>query len=200
MAEHPVRRKLEQAILPYTVSAERLRMRPVYLTYGVYSYAHELLIAVVGLGIAPPLLSLFSTDFSRPSNRGTIANAVSAWGKAPPWLVAITAIALIVWLLLKILINREDVAKRAVLARSCRKEMRQFTMRLRDELQKSDPMPGLQKIQGAISDLVYHHIQEDLWPWDGPAENIDGSVRAKLERLCKQFGNNWQPAPDVDQV
>jgi hypothetical protein len=200
MPTHPVKRKLEQAILPYVVSAEKLKRQPAYVTYDVYSYAHELLIAVVALGVAPPLLSLFASDAGSSGNPSTVSSALDALKKAPPWLAVISVVALAIWLLLKLFISRENVAKRAVLARSCRKEMRQLSLNLRDELQSANPMPGLQGIQEAISELVHRHIQEESWPWDGPSDNIDRPLRERLDRLCHQFEQNWLPVPDVDQI
>jgi len=200
MPTHPVKRKLEQAILPYMVSAEKLKLRPVYVTYGVYNYAHELLVGLVGLGVAPPLLSLFTSEAGATGNQGAVTTALDTQKKAPPWLAVASVIALVIWLLLKLVINRENVAKRAVLARSCRKEMRQLSLNLRDELQKDNPMPGLQEIQETISELVHRHIQEESWPWDGPAENIGRPLQARLETLCHQFEQNWQAPPDMDQI
>lgn len=200
MPTHPVKRKLEQAILPYVVSAERLKRQPVYVTYDLYNYAHELLIAIVALGVAPPLLSLFASDAGASENQNRVGSAIDALKKAPPWLAVISIIALAIWILLKLFINRENVAKRAVLARSCRKEMRQLSLNLRDELQRENPMPGLQGIQEAISDLVHRHIQEESWPWDGPSNNIDRPLRERLDTLCDQFEENWLPVPEVDQI
>jgi hypothetical protein len=199
MPQHPVKRKLEQAILPYMLSAERLRLRPVYLTYGVYSYIHEFLIAIVALGLAPPLLSFFTVDSVNADSQKTVASALDALKKAPAWLAVATVIALMCWIFLKLLINRENVAKRAVLAHSCRKEIRQLYLKLREELQKGDPMPGLLEIQKNITELVDRHVREESWPWDGPAENIESRLQARLDRICQQFEQNWQPVPDVDQ-
>jgi len=56
---HPVERKLEQSILPYFVSAEKLRWQPFYLAYSFYIYTHDLLAALVGVGVSHPLLRVF---------------------------------------------------------------------------------------------------------------------------------------------
>jgi hypothetical protein len=200
MPEHPVKLKLQQAILPYVVSAEQLRLQPVYVTYGVYTYIHEFLVALVGLGVAPPLLSLFNTESVAGGSQGTVSAAYDALKKLPNWLALTILGALVGWTLLKLIVAREGVAKRAVLARSCRKEMRQLSVSLREELQKPDPMPGLQHIQQAISEVVHRHVQEESWPWDGPAENIEQRLQKRLDKLCQQFQKNWRAAPEVDQI
>jgi hypothetical protein len=150
---------------------------------------HELAAALVGIGISPPILAVFT------GQEGQHATVSSATAAAAP----ITIAAAVLWMLLKVIVTRQNGEKRSVLARSCRREFRGLAITLRDELAKENPMPGLEKIQKDIAAIVQRNVAEDSWPWEGPASRIARRVQKRLDRLCTEFEQGWLSAPEVDQ-
>lgn len=199
MSDHPVKRKLRQAILPYCVSAQKLKWQPLFLTYGFYAYVHDFLAALVGAGIAPPLIGLFGDGQGGSEGARQITAAVAEFDNIP-WYISVAFFAFLLWTILKVIVTRASGEKRAALAQSCRKEFRRLEARLQSELSQPNPMPALNEIEKEVRALVDRNIAEDAWPWRGPAKGIDEQVEKELDEISRRFEQNWTPVAEVDQI
>ena len=118
----------------------------------------------------------------------------TALASVPMWLYYPTLVFALAWIVLRVAFNREEGQKRAVLARSCTQMMKQVEAKLHRVLLKQDPMAGLNGlVDEQIAPTVDRNIQENAWPWAGPAPDIDQEVEKQLVRLCSKFESNWTP-------
>jgi hypothetical protein len=158
--DHPLVAKLRRDILPYFVSGERLARLPLYRAHRFYSYSHDLFAAAAGFGLTHPLIQTLSA--------GSTASLPATLGGNGPFAVALGGVAALAWAVLKVYVGREDAEKRASLARSCAKQLRQVELKLVRALGNADPMAELGKLYEDIIAIVDRHIAEDAWPWGVP--------------------------------
>jgi hypothetical protein len=189
-AEHPVRVKLRLGILPYLVQADRLRRRPIYVTYVGYIYVHDFLAALVGFGFSTPLLKVLG---------GAEADTPHAAALLSPsrWL-PLTVICLIAWAALKVVIAQSDAAKKVPLQRSCRRECQVFRRRLTEILLDPAPIARLNDVQRDINAMVDRLIAEGAWPFDD-IDDDNSDLNRWLTKLSETYSAGWDPAPASEQ-
>lgn len=196
MSSDPVKRKLGREILPYIISARRLRRRWFYITHSIFGYTTDVLVALTAIGLSSPILDFFAngepTAGHDDSARVSLAEVLSS---VPQWLYYPTIAIAVVWVLLRVAFVREDGQKRAVLARSCFTSLRQVEARLHKILVKEDPMADLMKLADEeIWPTVDRNIQERSWPWAGPAPDIEKEVEELLRNFCSRYESGWLPS------
>lgn len=190
MPSHPVKRTLERDVLPYLVSARRLRRQWFFLLHSIFAYATDLIIALAAIGISTPFLGLLGAPLDAQGDKPP--SLTTALGTLPAWLFLPAGALIIAWVLLRVTFNREDGQKRAVLAKSCTQVLRQAEANLPSALSKADPMPALTELlEKGIRPTVDRNIQENSWPWTPFAPSIELEVRKELERLCGLYESDW---------
>jgi hypothetical protein len=183
------RRRLER-LLPFILSSEKLRWQPFYVVYKAHTYSRDIMTAIVALGIAPPAFLLISA-----ASKGGETNE-TGWQqfmKEPPKGLVIIVLALVLLaIVMRVYVAIEQADRRAVLARSCRNELREISLKLTFALQSNDPTSELIKLQNRVGELLPRHIIEESWPWHtGYAPGTDEEGQRRAQRLCEQFGDNW---------
>jgi hypothetical protein len=191
----PVMRKIERSILPYLLSAERLTREPHYRAYLAYTYTHEILagLAGMGFGVAFPTLRMLVSD-------GSGGEAAIAALPIVPLVVVVICVAL--WLGLKTYVTRDDGLKRALLVRSCVREMavaRHAVVTALDRADAVNPLAEVTKAQNVITGIVEKYIQEGVWPYRIVAAGIDVDVRAEAARLSQHYGLVTSPPRERDE-
>ena len=181
-------KKLRQAIIPYVILAERLKWRALYLAYTVYAYSHDFLSALAGAGISFPLTRIAT---------GKNIDLPSSIQEMPMPLAITTVLSVFGWIVLKVIVTRNDGEKRATLARNCRKDFRSFLNTLENECQKNNPMPGLTRLAQQIQQTVQRHIAEDSWSYNGlPVDRaFTIEVEKRVHQYCERYGSGWDPEP-----
>lgn len=198
MEDHPVRRKLHRDILPYLVSARRLRTQWYCRLYVVFGYATDLIVALTAIGITTPLLRLVGDAGATGAAGQQGATLAEVLATVPSWLYYPTGVLIILWILLRVAFTREDGQKRAVLARSCTQMLREVEAKLHRVLLKPDPMPELNELlEKQIALIVDRNIQENAWPWAPFAPGIDEEVDADFVKLCERFESGWAPVDPI---
>src|ERR1022692_984997 len=198
MSDQLVRRTLQRDVLPYLLSARRLRRQWFYRLHFVFGYATDLIAAFAAVGVATPLLSLLGTISETP-NRSVLPSLATSLKTLPAWLFYPAAVVVIVWIVLRVAFNREEGQKRAVLAKSCTRILRGVEVRLAHALTRADPMPAITELlETDIRPSVDRNIQEDAWPWTPFAPEIDDEVARELEVLCKRYERDWARAGPAD--
>jgi hypothetical protein len=188
MADHPVRRKLQRDVLPYLVSACRLRTQWFYRLHVVFGYTTDLVVALTAIGVTTPLLRLFGGSGATETAGQKVATLAEALATIPYWLYYPTGVLVILWVVLRVAFTREEGQKRAVLAKSCTQVLREAEAKLPRVLGKPDPMPDLNELlERQIASTVDRNIQEKAWPWTPFAPNIDDEVDQDLARLCTRY-------------
>jgi hypothetical protein len=192
MAEHPVRRTLGRDLLPYLVSARRLRRQWFYRLHVIFGYTTDLVVALTAIGISTPLLSLVGSLSDTKKDMTQSPSLIDVLNSIPGWLIYPAGLAVVVWIVLRVTFNREEGQKRAVLAKSCFYQLRQAEASLPTILSKSDPRPEITSLlEKTIRPPVDRNIQEKAWPWTPFAPGIDAEVVVELDALCSKYEADW---------
>jgi hypothetical protein len=199
MPTHPVKRTLERDVLPYLVSARRLRRQWFVLLHSIFGYTTDLVVALTTIGVATPLLALLGTT-SNNTHEGTQSPSLSTVLAAlPKWLYFPTAVLVLAWIVLRVAFSREEGQKRAVLAKSCTQVLRQAESKLPTALSMPNPMPALTELlEKGIRPTVDRSIQENSWPWTPFAPEIDVEIGKELARLSASYETDWSPVDTGD--
>lgn len=201
MADHVVKRTLRRDVLPYLISARQLRRQWFYRVHVVFGYATDLVVALAAIGIGSPLLRLIGTNGEASKGAPDAATFAGAIASVPPVLLYPTTVLILAWVIIRIAFNREDGQRRAVLARSCTRVLRQAEASLPTALGNKYPMQALNEmLEKKIRPTVDRNIQDDSWPWVPFAPRIDADVEREVTALCARFENDWEPIdPDLRQ-
>ena len=198
MSQHPVQRTLQRDILPYLVSARRLRRQWFCIAHIAYGFTTDLVIALAAVGVSSPLLALMGHAASGESGKAEPGSFSAALGSVPRAIAGPMIAALLVWIALRVWFNREDGQRRAVLARSCARTMRQAEASLPSWLSKPDPMPDLtQLLERSVRPAVDRNIQEESWPWTPFAPAIELQVQKEVASLCLRYEDAWTPVSSL---
>lgn len=197
MSDHPVKRKLRRDILPYLVSSRELRRQWFYRWHGIFGYTTDILVGLTAVGLGSPLFVLFVGNPADPNFQDSSGSSFKeALGSIPQPLFFPLVVLGIAWVVMRVAFAREEGQKRAVLAKSCIQTLRQSEARLHRLLTNQEPMRELNKlIDEQIAPTVDRNIQENSWPWTGPAPGIDAEVERQLAELCTKYESDWAPAP-----
>jgi hypothetical protein len=68
---------------------------------------------------------------------------------------------------------------------------------MRRALEQEDPIKDLTAVQLDIDKVIDRAMQENAWPFEGLAPDLDGQVQRELDRICGQFEGNWAPPPPL---
>jgi hypothetical protein len=195
MAGHPVRRSLQRDVLPYIVTARRLRKQWFYRLHSIFGYTTDFIVALTAIGVSTPLLTLIGSVSSAGNKEAAQSPPLrDVLSSVPQWLYFPLVFIIITWIVLRVTFNREEGQKRAVLAKSCAQVLRQSEASLHAVLSKSDPMPGITELlEKKIRPTVDRNIQENAWRWVPFAPGIDDEVGKDLEALCSRYEMDWAP-------
>ena len=105
--------------------------------------------------------------------------------------------ALIVWVILRLIVQNEDIIARALLARDCAQSMRALRQQLWIALADQDPMPRITQIQRSVDDHVQNAIKNRVWPWEPLPlpDAIAAELAAAVDEIRTTFMSNWTPPP-----
>ncbi len=190
-----IKRRLE-LLFPYILSSEKLIWRPFYVTYKLYTYSRDILTAVVGLGVVSPVFKLLASALSGEKVTGESAQSLSRDLPAL-WFVVVLAAA-IISAVMRVYVTTEQVEKRAVLAKSCRREFRGLSSRLYFALQTENPKSEIIDIQNEVTQTVRRYIGEDAWPWQGVAPGTEAAGRVRAQNAYDAYGDRWTQAAEIE--
>lgn len=194
MADHPVKRTLERDVLPYLISARHLRKQWFYRLHTVFGYTTDLIVALAAIGISSPLLQIFAAGGAGTGEAAKPPALADVLASLPRTLVLPAAVLIVAWVVIRVVFNREEGQKRAVLARSCTQVLRQAEASLPTALGRPDPMPDLNEmLEKRIRPMVDRSIQENSWPWAPFAPSVDSDVQKEVTALCSRYQADWAP-------
>lgn len=193
---HPVRQILESGILPYLISAKKLRRQPFYVAYNIHVYSRDILAGLIGVGISSPVMKLFAESLGEnQSAKG--ASEAGLMHIPPPWFAVVIAAA-VVMVSLRVYVNNSKADERAILLRKCASDMRAASFNLYTILDTADPMNELIEMRNKLTAIANSHV--GAWPWDfEPPPGIQAEVQERVGRLCVRFGARWLTAPGIQQ-
>lgn len=199
MPIHPVKRALGRDLLPYLVSARRLRCQWFFIVHSVFGYTTDLVVALAAIGISAPLFAVLGSVAGPENEAARVPRLSVVLASVPNRLYYPTAGLVILWIILRVAFTREDGQKRAVLAKSCTQVLRRVEASLPKSLSMTDPMPTITELlEKDIRPTVDRGIHENSWPWTPFAPGIDLEVQKELERLCALYESDWAAVDPLD--
>ena len=194
---NPVKRKLSSELIPYFISADKLRSwKPLWI-YTLHRYLNEVFVLLIGLGFSHPILTFLSNFGVAESQSGkgpTVTSVLS-----PTWLLVLATVCLVLWGLLKFYIKTTNLEARCALTQSCRRHFRHLQLQLVRCLSEPNPISKLTEIQEKIYEIVDRSIVEDAWPFNPIAPKISEEVKKKVDELVTRFGDRWS-VPDDEEL
>ena len=177
-------RKLAE-LWSWMYSARQLRRLRFYRASRVFAYTRDLASGLVGLGLGFPL-------------QGVIAEGASvgaALADMPLALQIFTAGGAVAWVGFKVVVQNQDLERRAALARTCMQRFRGFEMRLNQSVNQHEPLPLLAQIHADLLPVLDQATHEEIWPWDefAPGAFELGSKRAA--EVAARLGQQWVDVP-----
>jgi hypothetical protein len=192
-ADHYVLRKLCDELLPWMISGRKVGRQWFVRLAGFYAYTGDFAAALAGLGIGAPVAAMVQGKL--PSGQNALDVLRSA---LPPGLFIAGIVATIVWVVLRLVVQREDVVSRALLAREYARSVNALYAQLWQALAAADPMPQVLAIQKSVDDRVQDAIKNGVWPWNPPPPPpavIDQDLKETVDRIRATFMPKWTPPP-----
>ncbi|MFN3658315.1 MAG: hypothetical protein ACK4UO_13765 [Pseudolabrys sp.] len=190
--DHYILQKLCNELLPWMISGRRVGRQWFVRTATFYGYGGDTAAALAGLGIGTPLAALVAGK--TPEGKSAIEALRQVLPEAWMW---VGGVALGVWVVLRLIVQREDIVARALLARDCAQSMKALRASLWTALPATDPMPKITEIQRSVDDKVQNAIKNKVWPWEPlPSEElIQAELKLAVDEIRIKFMNKWAPAP-----
>ena len=190
--DHYVLKKLSDELLPWMIAGRKLGRRWFVRLSGFYGYTADLAAALAGLGIGTPIAALAS------GKTPTGKSAIDVLREAIPdgW-IWMGAVALVAWTLIRLIVLREDVVGRALLARDCARRIRAQRAELWVVLRDANPLAKIAEIQKSIDDTVQDAIKNRVWAWDPlpPAAEMARELQTDVDEIRAKFMAKWAPPP-----
>src|SRR5262249_15640625 len=106
MALHPVERALQRDVLPYLVTARRLRRRWFYIVSIVFAYVTDLAIAATTLGVSSPLVRFLAKSAAQEQqSQQSVAPLSELISGIPNVLYVPMVVLLVAWIVLRVAFN-----------------------------------------------------------------------------------------------
>lgn len=169
-------KQLQDQLVPFIVSAEKLWLRPDYLLFAVYWYLEAVIAATAGAGILPPLLR-WSEFLVNPD-----LHSVKA-----PYLPSYAVIMAIIFVVGRIYIGRAGLEKRAVLAEVCADEFRELNTELFIAATSGRLKSELPSAIDSALDIVKRHQRAGSWPYNPFAHNITAATERRTAEIIKSM-------------
>lgn len=194
--DHYVLKKLANEVLPWMVAGRKLRSLWFVRMSAAYGYIGDGAAALAGLGIGAPVANLLSGQV--PPGKNAIEVLTTA---APAGWLTLGIVSLIVWIVIRLIIQRENVPARALLARECADNLKALHVKLLSYLSAENPMEKIVEVQKTVDDRVQSAITSRIWPWDPlPDEDIIyGELAKDINSIRVKFMGNW-PAPPKGSI
>jgi hypothetical protein len=189
--DHYILRKLADELLPWMIGGRLVTRQWFVYVAAAYAYGGELATALTGIGVGGPLVQLFGANPPRGGNAADILQQAlhGVWF----W---VGAVALAIWVMLRLVVGREDAVARALFAKDCARTMQKLQTDLDAELAKEAPLPGLAPIQAAVMRKVGDAIDRGVWRWDPPfpqSAAVDLELQRRIDDIRRRFMSRWPP-------
>jgi hypothetical protein len=197
-----IQQRLRTQVLPFIISAERLKYYPPYLAFNIYAYLQALLAAIVGAGLSAPVLNFFNGILS-PEKGTAAATGKSAVqiAEIPPSLTWTAIVLAVVLIAARTYFTRADLERKWVLAESCRKEFSKLNTELVAALLSGGNVEGqVETKRTAVATIYQRHNAEGSWPYAITEPGIEPQVETRLQFMMKQLEANPNAAqPQIQQ-
>lgn len=190
---HPIKRQLENLILPPIVMARHLETLPYYRFERIYTFATAVWAGLVSAGILSGQFATPAAESSEAAASATTAAALptaidlATLGEITPW---VTMGGLIVGVVLKVVREQYNTSQKYEVAKLVANMFKGFDLRLEQILAEADPTEALNTLQANIqSGLDSIHSVEGL-PWAN-YNAFPEEVAERSAALCDKHASQW---------
>jgi hypothetical protein len=188
--DHYLLRKLCNELLPWMICGKRVG-RQWFVTVAIlHNYAGDLAAALAGLGIGSPLVAVVAGTWPKDKS---FLEAVAT--NMPVFWFYLGVASAILWVVVRIVVQRQDVLKRALLVSEHRREMNALYIELYRGLELPEPVDNIAKVQSKVNDLVQSAIRAGIWPYDPPSppeQELEPDLTIEVERIRTRYMGGWK--------
>ena len=143
------------------------------------------------MGIGAPIVAVFQGTGAKGTNGLDILQ--QAFQGVWFW---VGIAALLVWLMLRLVVGREDAVARALFAKDGARTMQKLHTDLDTALAEQNPLPRLEPIQKAVMRKISDAIDKGIWPWNPPfpqSPAVDLELDERIADIRRRFMPGWPP-------
>lgn len=190
--DHYILHKLHDEVLPWLVAGGRIRRRWFVVLSIVWAYLGDASAALAGFGLGTPLIKAIT----EVAKGGTDIAQAAAATLPPGWRWAGVAGALL-WATIRLVNQREDVTKRAVIAREFVLVIRELNTQLHRVLTGPTPLPEIAVIQKRLATKVDEAMHARVWEWEPFPKDakFQREVAERTAEIRKSNMANWNALP-----
>jgi hypothetical protein len=189
--DHPALVYLYRELLPFIIAARRIKHQWFVRLDGFYRYTGDLAAALSGLGVGGSFVSAIAHP-DQPS--------VDLWTKLTEQLgsvwVYVGIAAIIVWIVVRLVIQNESVSQRATLAKQFALDNEISYARLDQALRRRDPRDVILEVNRTTMDRVQTALTKEIWPF-ATFRPPEWAFLPELDRIIDQiranYMANWEP-------
>jgi hypothetical protein len=193
--DHPALVFLHRELLPFMIAGRRVKRQWFVRLDGIYRYTGDLAAALAGLGLGGPLVGAFA----HPTEPAHDASA-DLWTRltdqlGPRW-VYIGLVAIIIWIIVRLIIQNESVTQRATLAQQFALDNESGYGKLFECLRRRVPRDGILEVYRSTTDRVQTALTKNIWPFETyrPPEAAFQAERDRLiDEIRTNYMANWEP-------
>jgi hypothetical protein len=195
--DHFVLRKLANELLPWLIGGQTLGKQWFVRLASTYNYIADIGAALAGLGIGSPIVKLMQGKAQDGENFFAVIRSA-----LPPEWYAFAIVGGLVYVVMRVIIQQQNVTARALLAREYSRGFKASYAQLLQALAQADPMPQILVIQKSVDDRVQDAIKNEVWPFE-PLLPDNPAVRRRVNQDVVDFRTRymgvWTPAPATEQ-
>ncbi len=195
--DHYVLRKLANELLPWMMGGQALGKQWFVRLASVYGYIGDIGAAMAGLGIGSPIVKLMQGGAQSGESFFTIIRSA-----LPPEWYAVAIAGGLLYVLMRVIMQQQNVTARALLAREYSKAFKASYAQLLQALAQSDPMPQIVLIQKSVDDRVQEAIKNEVWPFENLLPDtpyVQQQVFQAVADFRTRFMGAWTPAPVTER-
>jgi hypothetical protein len=193
--DHYILRKLSNELLPWMIVGRRVDRQGFVRLASIYAYLGDFGALLAGLGIGTPVVTLM-TGSKLPDGRSALDVLREV---LPGYWLWVGIVGLVLWGIMRLFVQRENVIARAALAHDCATSIKVLYAGLHHSLSAEDPMPNITAIQKTVDEKVQSAISNKVWPYDPdplPEESdIASDLKKAVDEIRDKFMDRWSAAP-----
>lgn len=193
-----VRAKLKESFLRRLEGRHAIEKERDVIAYRVYSWSHELLLALAAAGFSHPLLSMVlpptPASGATPEPQANYS-ALATLAGYPTLVTLVLVTVLAAWLFLRAWVAWKKLQDRGPQILACARELGSLESDLTGTLgTDGNPLPELAKLIARSKEVIDRYFKAELWPWPvGPeSDEVDKRIAARADKLCTDYQGNWK--------
>jgi hypothetical protein len=186
--DHPALVFLHRELLPFLIAGRKVRRRWFVRLDRGYRYTGDLAAALAGMGLGGPLIGAIahSTDPGHGPGADVGTRLTEQLGRQ--WGI-VGVVAVVVWVVVRLVVQNENIAQRATLAKQFAVDNEISFGKLFEALRGPKPRDGILEVHRATMDRVQTALTKDIWPFE-TYRPPPAAVQPELNELTDEIRTN----------